>query len=110
MGASAETGEALAWAIASDVPCTSPNHGYTSGAHGESWSTHTCGLNNVITRTAATSLLMDATGKSRVSNAEGDAGALLYTHATVLCDSSMPAHMSLMAAGSPRRRGQVKAA
>ena len=38
MGASAGIGEALAWAIASDVPSTPPSHGYTSGAHGEPWS------------------------------------------------------------------------
>ena len=36
------SGEALAWVIASDAPFTSPDHGYTSGAHGEPWSTHTC--------------------------------------------------------------------
>ena len=53
MGASAGTGEALAWVIARDVPSTSPNHGYTSGAHGEPWSTHTCGLNIVDTPRAA---------------------------------------------------------
>ena len=47
MSSSAGTGEVLAWAIASDVPSTSPNHGYTSGAHGEPWSMHTCGLNIV---------------------------------------------------------------
>ena len=41
MGASAGTGEALAWAIASDVPSTSPSHGTNSGAHGEPYSTHT---------------------------------------------------------------------
>ena len=35
MGASAGTGEALAWDIASDVPVTFPDHRYSSGAHGE---------------------------------------------------------------------------
>ena len=57
MGSSAGTGEALAWVIASDAPSTSPDHGYTSGAHGEPWSTHTCGLNIVNQNTAATSLI-----------------------------------------------------
>ena len=41
MGTWAGTGEALAWDIASDVPSTSPSHGSNSGAHGESYSTHT---------------------------------------------------------------------
>ena len=41
MGSWAGTGEALAWDIASDVPSTSPSHGSNSGAHGESYSTHT---------------------------------------------------------------------
>ena len=41
MGTWAETGEALAWYIASDVPSTSPSHGSNSGAHRESYSTHT---------------------------------------------------------------------
>ena len=41
MGTWAETGEALAWDIASDVTSTSPSHGSNGGAHGESYSTHT---------------------------------------------------------------------
>ena len=41
MGTWAGTGEALAWDIASDVPSTSPSHGSNSGAHRESYSTHT---------------------------------------------------------------------
>ena len=41
MGAGAGTGEALPWAIASDVPSTSPGHRTNSGAHGEAYSMHT---------------------------------------------------------------------
>ena len=41
MGTWAGTGEALAWYIASDVPSTSPSQGSNSGAHRESYSTHT---------------------------------------------------------------------
>ena len=41
MGAGAGTGEALAWAIASDVPSTSPGHRTNSGALGEAYSMHT---------------------------------------------------------------------
>ena len=41
MGTWAGTGEALAWDIASDVPSTSPSQGSNSGAHRESYSTHT---------------------------------------------------------------------
>ena len=41
MGTWAGTGEALAWYITSDVPSTSPSQGSNSGAHRESYSTHT---------------------------------------------------------------------
>ena len=40
MGAGAGTGQALPWAIASDVPSTSPGHRTNSGAHGEAYSMH----------------------------------------------------------------------
>ena len=44
MGSGAGTGEALPWAIASDVPSTSPRHRTNSGAHGEAYSMHQSGV------------------------------------------------------------------
>ena len=41
MGTWAGTGESLAWYIASDVPSTSPSQRSNSGAHRETYSTHT---------------------------------------------------------------------
>ena len=59
MGTWAGTGEALAWDIASDVPSTSPSHGSNSGAHGESYSTHTYAFKHscaIVRTTRATRL------------------------------------------------------
>ena len=55
MGSGAGTGQALAWAIASDVPSTSPGHRTSSGALGETYSMHTYVLNIHVQMTHKTS-------------------------------------------------------
>ena len=73
MGASAGTGEVLAWAIASDVPSTSPSHGSNRMEH---MGSHGVRAHSVLTDvhclyTALTDDKCNTTHKPRPTTGEG---------------------------------------